>query len=216
MAYQAPPAAPRPDWWNEREPRVPEDPAKGEGKGKGRGKDTVKYTTLGLLKQQGHWQFEFLEWWYLVFIRECLTTYWGIIQRGSGAQALERWNLIFLVLELDRKAQLDLMLLAHTGLAGRAEANEILWDLLSIWALKDDYLDLSHKVTSMVGRARRNLDRPPRNHPDREWWTWTCYWEPRRPSWSPRAVPDHYEVITGPNGEPLAPPACFGYARRGA
>ena len=41
-------------------------------------------------------------------------------------------------LELDRKAQADLLLLAHPGLAGCCEANEILWELLTMWALKPD------------------------------------------------------------------------------
>ena len=70
-------------------------------------------------------------------------------------------------LELDRKAQVDLFLLAHSGEAGRSEANEILWELLSIGALTPDHKDLSNKTNSLVGKARRYLDRPPHWHPDR-------------------------------------------------
>ena len=115
-----------------------------------------------------------------------------------------------MTLELDRKAQADLMLLAHEGLVGRSEANEILWELLSVWALKPEYEDLSHKVTNMVYIARRNLERPPKEHEDRGRWKWEKYWGPRHPQWRPTAVPQSYIVLKGPGGVPLPPPHCWG------
>ena len=120
------------------------------------------------------------------------------------------WMDIFVTLELDERACQDLMLLAHLGEAGRAEANEILWQILTTTALKAEYKDLSHKVTSMVGHARRYLDRPPRNHKDRGQWNWRNYTEPRNPRFGPRAVPQRYRCVTGQNGKPLAPPHCWG------
>ena len=76
---------------------------------------------------------------YLKFIHESLTEDWGIIQGGTDNEALDKWLTIFSTIELDRKVQVDLMLLAQAGLAGRAEANEIMWDILSVWALKPEY-----------------------------------------------------------------------------
>ena len=102
------------------------------------------------------------------------------------------------------------MLLAHEGLAGRSEANEILWELLSVWALRPEYEDLSHKATHLVSQARRKIERPPEEHWDRGRWRWSHYYEPRHPQWSPKAVPKHYTVLKGPGGVPLPPPQCWG------
>ena len=50
------------------------------------------------------------------------------------------------VLELDKKARVDLFLLAQSGLVGRTIASYILWNLCSYWALDPTYEDLSHNV----------------------------------------------------------------------
>ena len=172
----------------------------------------MTYRTLGHLKNLDVLGWKFFEFQFLVWVHEILTKRWGIVQGGSDMRALSLWIEIFWTLELDRKAQADLMLLAHEGLAGRCEANEILWELLTTWALKPEYEDLSHKVTNMVFVARMALDRPPSWHEDRGTWRWQKYWEPRHPQWSPRAVPVSYAVLTGPGGVPLAPPHCWGPA----
>ena len=140
-------------------------------------------TTLGWLKWYDDPSFKHLEWHYLKFLHENLTTKWHLIQFGTGGEALDLWYLIFKVLELDQKAQLDLMLLAHSGHIGRGYANKILWDLMSKWALDDTYEDLSHKVSNQVGWARRSFDRPPADHSDLSWWTWSAYDEPQK-KWS--------------------------------
>ena len=116
------------------------------------------------------------------------------------------WQDIFMGLELDEKACQDIMLLAHLGEAGRSEANEILWDLLSDWALKPEYLDLSHQATHLVNQSRRLLDRPPKTHKDRGLWHWRHYWVPRHADWSPIAAPPAYTLKMGEGGEPLRPP----------
>ena len=68
---------------------------------------------------------------FLLSVRRALTYDWGIIQSGQDLKTLSRWMDLFELLELDDKAQKDLMLLVHLSEAGRAEANEILWTLLS-------------------------------------------------------------------------------------
>ena len=149
---------------------------------------------------------------FLTWVYEILTKHWGLVQGGSDMRALSKWAEIFMTLELDRKAQADLMLLAHHGPAGRCEANEVLWELLSVWALKPEYEDLSHKLTNLVFWARKALDRPPAYHEDRGKWRWQRYWEPRHPQWAPRAVPRSYVVLKGRGGIPSAPPDCWGEA----
>lgn len=157
-----------------------------------------------------HPNFGYFEHKYLVFIKGCLVVHWPLIQGGVGLDARDKWREIFMYLELDTKAIKDIMLLAHSGEVGRSEANELLWTLLSHWALKPEYEDLSHKVSSLVGMARRNLDRPPVHHRDSTWWTWQKYLVPRNPQWSPRAVPQgQFRILTGAGGVPLAPPQCW-------
>ena len=102
------------------------------------------------------------------------------------------------------------MLLAQLSRAGRAESNEILWCLLTDWALRPEYEDLSNKVTHVVYQARQRLDRPPERHFDRGTWSWEKYYEPRKPQWDPWAPPPAYTLRTGPGGEPLPPPLCWG------
>ena len=85
---------------------------------------------------------------------------------------------MFMHLELDRKAQGDLMLLAHLGLAGRASANQILGELVSYWSRIPACQDLSHKATPLVWKARKHLNCPPAWHHDRSWWSPYCYWDP--------------------------------------
>ncbi len=114
------------------------------------------YTTLGMLKRVQHPSWQYYEHQHLVYCTECLTMYWPLIQGGVCPAAMAKWKEVFESLELDRRAALDLMLLAQSGLAGRAEANEIIWQLLSHWALKDTYEDLSHKVSSLCSYSRRS------------------------------------------------------------
>ena len=165
---------------------------------------------LGLLKLYGDLSFRYFEYHYLRWTEDIVTRRWPEVQGGSNDNAASAWAEICMVLELDRKACADLMLLAHLSIAGRAEANEILWHLLTNWALDPDYEDLSHKVTKKVFMARRYLDRPPTTHEDRGAWRWQKYYVPRHPQWSPLTVPRAFTVLKGPRGEPLPPPACWG------
>ena len=171
---------------------------------------TRTYRTLGHLKACNIQSFRWFEHKFLCWVHEVLTYHWGSVQGGRNAHTAHLWQQIFHTLELDRKAQGDLMLLAHEGEVGRSEANEILWDLLSRWALRPEYEDLSHKTTHLVSQARRRIERPPEEHWDRGRWRWNQYYEPRHPQWSPKAVPRNYTVLKGPGGVPLAPPQCWG------
>ena len=170
-------------------------------------------TTLGWLKWYDDPSFKHLEWHYLKFLHENLTTKWHLIQFGTGGEALDLWYLIFKVLELDQKAQLDLMLLSHSGHIGRGQANKIMWDLMSDWALCPTYADLSHKVSSQVGWVRRYFDRPPVGHKDLAWWTWDAYDVPVKSMkpWCPMNPPKgKWDLRMGPGGEPYPPPYCWG------
>ena len=165
-----------------------------------------EYRSLGLLKNANDPHFRHFEHQFLSCVRRSLTTYWGLIQSGRDREALRRWSDIFLHLELDQKAQQDIRLLAHLGEAGRAEANEVLWKLLSHWALIPEYRDLSNKASSLVREAREHLDRPPADNPARGQWRWQRYWTPRHKHFSPFAVPQRHTICTGAYGEPLPPP----------
>ena len=165
---------------------------------------------LGLLKATNDPHFAFFEHKFLEWVRVKLTEDWKTIQCGHDARAKALWSEVFQHLELDAKAIRDLLLLTHMGEAGRAEANEILWHLLSVWALKREYLDLSHKTSALVGAARQVLERPPATHKDRASWRWQRYWEPRHSRFSPMSGPrGDFEVVTGTGGVPLEPPRCW-------
>ena len=80
---------------------------------------------------------------------------------GVDLEAMQLWWEVFQVLELDKKSQRDLLILAHGGPVGRSYANKILWKLMSDWALDGTYRDLSNKVSNEVNWARKNFCRPP-------------------------------------------------------
>ena len=177
----------------------------------------MNLTTLGWLKHLNDPYFEYFEYHYLKVIHRFLTDRWWILQSGFDEEALQEWMQVMKVLELDKKATMDLILLAQSGLPGRCKANEVLFQLLSKEALDPTYEDLSHKVSNAVGWARRSFDRPPREHGDLKWWWWTCYDEPyaRDLRWSPLQVPRGvWTLQQGPGGRPLAPPGCWGQLPR--
>ena len=61
----------------------------------------------------------FFEYHYPNFLHKCLTADWKIIQFGWNLEAKQLWWKIFQVLELDKKARFDLVLLAQSGGVGR-------------------------------------------------------------------------------------------------
>ena len=185
--------------------------SKGKAKGKGKGPpEGLRYRTLGILKQRNDPFFEYFEYGFMSWLYTVLTRQWGLVQSGFDHRANSVWHDIMLHLELDRKACVDLMLLAQLGIAGRAAANEVLWEMLTMWALTPEYLDLSHKVTPLVYRHRSWIERPPFDHRDLGTWKWERCAVPRNPHFDPRAVPPPpYVHVTGPSGEILAPPQCF-------
>ncbi len=116
--------------------------------------------TIWLLKYYGDLHFRWFECKYLMFLHQNLTDHWPDLQRGHSPETMERLALIFKVLELDRKARVDFMLLYHTGLVGRTCANKVLWLLLSAWATDGRYRDLSNKVSQVVNLMRQTFERP--------------------------------------------------------
>ena len=71
-----------------------------------------------------YYEYRFFKW-----VQKTLTADWGTAQGGFDGRGKVMWIEILRTLELDKKAQADLFLLAQQGHAGRTEANEILWGL---------------------------------------------------------------------------------------
>ena len=150
-----------------------------------------------------------MEWWFLKWVHLCLTDLWPTIQGGVDLEALNIWLCIFQVLELDEKSQIEFLLLAQTSEHGRASANEILWNLLSWWALLPEYEDLSSITSKMILKTRKGwIDRPPRDSLEhRRFWCWGMTYVPRRRHWSPMQVPrGDVSVRTSDDGTPIPPP----------
>ena len=57
--------------------------------------------------------------YYLKFLQKNLTTNWYQLQFGVDEEAMQLWWEISQVLELDKKSQLDLLMLAQSGPVGR-------------------------------------------------------------------------------------------------
>jgi hypothetical protein len=195
------------------EEEVPEVP---EGPGGPRQRTSPgRLTTLGLLKHGGDPLTAFFEWHFLKIVYEYLTAGWGCLQGGRGPGARNKWIECMVHLELDMKAQRDLLLLAQSGRVGRTHANHILWKTLQASVHDRSYEDLSRMVTHLVYTARRTFDRPPRDHADMNRWTWSyyvhCSWEEE--AWAPEKVPYVHDgernINTGLGGEPLPPPRCW-------
>ena len=162
--------------------------------------------------------FRHFELLYLKRVHKLLTRFWHLMQAECDERANTLWREALLLMEVDAKGQADLFLLAQSGNEGRAEANELLWNLLSIEALDSDYLDLSHLVSSRVRDARRHFERPPKDHRDRGEWDWGRYWRVRNEDFSPLNVPRRYPQgplpdsrlhVTKPGGVPQPPPWCW-------
>ena len=94
------------------------------------------------------WQY--FEWRYKKMLHMSLTSKWKDLQSKRDPDTTEWWRGLFRMLELDRKSQRDLWLLAQSGVVGRTYFNYIMWEILSVNAAGPDYEDLSHLVTHMI------------------------------------------------------------------
>jgi hypothetical protein len=162
-------------------------------------------------------------WWtrnFVNFLYRTLTEDWGFIQGGGGDETLQMWKRLFRILELTRRAQRDILDLSQRGIAGRIMANKLIWDLCHDWAFNPLNENLSLLCSDGVARACRRIEMPPALDPEgpneRLQWTseagWATYQVPEdHLRFSPNAVPRGcWTVVTGPAGEPLAPPECWG------
>ena len=170
--------------------------------------------SLGVLQAIGHPDFQFYEFKYLEWVHNTLTVDCASVQGGSlDGQAKTKWMEIVRTLELDKKSCVDLYALAQQGRPGRAEANEILWFLLSEAGLSEPYKDLSNICTNKVGEARYYLDRPGKTH--RIWhgeepWEWSRYENPRNPNFCISMIPPGpFKLQRGHQDMPLNPPALW-------
>ena len=184
--------------------------------GQNRFGEEIQIRTIGILKKNNDPAWIFYEWQFLKQVKRILMWEWLFMQKGTDEAALAMWIYAMRILEIDRKAQRELMLLAHSGLVGRTKANRILHQCLYEKGLDARYEDLSPYVSSAVAWARKSMDRPPRMHrqlwePD---WSWsyyqTCF--PSDLAFAPDSVP---EDAVAPNlcdpetGVPLPPPRCW-------
>ena len=183
----------------------------------GRNRDQPR-RLLGVLKYSRDPHFRYFEFLFLKRIHQLLTRHWHLMQAECDERATALWHEALLLLEIDAKGQTDLFLLAQCGSVGRAEANEILFQILTNEALDNEYLDLSHLVSNRVSQARSSFERPPKDHLDRGQWDWGRYWRVRNPDFSPQEVrrqypqaplPDQRLHVTHTGGVPLAPPRCW-------
>jgi hypothetical protein len=164
--------------------------------------------SLGVLRD--HPCFEALEWHFRVQLQELTTVLWPVIQGGRDQEALELWEDIWTLLELDADSWMDLMILVHQGPVGRSEANMILWKVLTELATTREYRNLSRKVSSLIGASRRVIDRPPGGHAGLSGWSYKKALHPRFPEFLSWRVPDDPQLTMEPSGAPLRPPFCFG------
>ena len=79
-----------------------------------------------MLQASNHPDFLYYEYKFLKWVQKTLTADWATVQGGFDGRAKVMWIEILRTLELDKKAQVELFLLAQQGHAGRAEANGIL------------------------------------------------------------------------------------------
>ena len=151
-----------------------------------------------------------------MFLRWAATEGLYRVMSGCDPQAEDLWLEIMMVIELDRKSAMDLLLLAQSGVIGRASANKIMWTLMTDWALDRAHPNLSRRVTMAVRSARERFDQL------RSGWTsdgyqWT--WDTLRTVphdlryWSPTSVPGpdfgYWRVMVAFDGRPLEPPECW-------
>ena len=153
----------------------------------------------------------YFEWLYKKTLHRALTNDWHLLQGPCDQVAVKMWVDVMKLLELDRKAQREMFLLAYSGPKGRTMANKFLHELLLQHATKDPaYRNLSSLVTSTIASMRKHLDRPPwfsEDMPDWDWWFLDYVRWGDRP-WAPDEVPANLSLphATGRNGEPLPPP----------
>jgi len=166
-------------------------------------------TALGVLFALGDPRAPLLAHERLLRIQELVTTKWGLLQGGWLRDAELLWIEAFELLDLDADAIEDLALLIAQGVCGRAEANEVLWDLLTNYGVDGPLGDLSAKTSNMVTMARRRLDAPPRDHRDMARWSWRNAWFPKNEDFSPMRVPRDRRSRGDAQGRPLRPPACW-------
>ena len=172
-----------------------------------------KLTTLGWLKHLQDRAFPWFEWQYLQVLHKFLKDDWYLIQGGDEETTMKKWMEILAVLEVDKKAMTSLFLLAQDGRVGRGHANHIMWTILSKYAVDPAYQDLSNIIVHLINKHRLDYDRPPREHKDLKWWSWTCYERlySKDSAFAPDQVPrGRWYIREGPGDLPLPPPQCWG------
>ena len=173
------------------------------------------FHTIGVLKRADDPNLAYWLWLYKCALKRILVWHWRDMQQYSDPETSLKWVHAMQLMELDRKAQRDLILLAYSGHKGRTLANKLMFQLLSYKALSDpDYENLSNWVSAEIKTLRRSMDRPPWFHRDMfNTWTWESLESISRRDlpFSPHEVPADAAAMcrTGTHGEPLPPPDCW-------
>ena len=118
---------------------------KGKGKDKGLAPDPRSFHTIGILKRARDPNFQYWLWFYKSTLKRFLVWHWRDMQKYSDPATTAKWVEAMQIMELDRKAQRDMILLAYTGHKGRTLANKLMFHLLSYKAVGDpDFQNLSN------------------------------------------------------------------------
>ena len=172
-------------------------------------------STLEVIRTQNPAAFETLLARKRALCKKALSHDWYILQGDLTELGSKLWYKVLRMLDLDEFSMRGFFLLLHSGMVGRAAANKLLWDVLSMWALDDPQQDLSHLVTHEVNVARRAFDIPMMGLMESTGWSWDRMRnsdEPRE-AFRPEVVPvhgEHWELrMDRGNQVPLPPPACF-------
>lgn len=140
-----------------------------------------------------------------------LTLDWPLLQGGHGEESKQMWMQAMRLCQMEKGLGHDLIHLRNSGLAGRAQANEILWDILyHNMQTSSDRHDTNQKLSKILHATKHLMHIEP-IRPDIHSWIVHFKDQPRNQMFSPLAVPREFviDVWVSDTGEPLRPPACW-------
>ena len=190
-----------------------------KGKGKEQPEQIVwerRMSTLEVIRLKDPAAYETLLARKRALCKKALAVDWYLLQGDLTDEGSVLYYKVLRILDLDEFSMRGFYLLLQSGLVGRAAANKLLWDVLSMWALDDPQEDLSNLVTHEVNVGRRVFDIPIQSLMESSGWSWDRMRnsDKDREAFRPEVVPsrgEHWErrMDLG-NNVPLPPPACFG------
>ena len=134
-----------------------------KGKGKEQPEQIVwekRMSTLEVIRLKDPAAYETLLARKRALCKKALAVDWYLLQGDLTEEGSKLYYKVLRILDLDEFSMRGFFLLLHSGMVGRAAANKLLWDVLSMWALDDPQEDLSNMVTREVNVGRRVFDIP--------------------------------------------------------